>query len=80
MKKISILVIALSIIIAAGCNKSTDSRRYELSSSVSGNHDNWIVKTYVIDTYTGNTWLFYGLNLNHRDSSWIFLGNPASVK
>ncbi len=79
MKKISFIIITLVALASFGCTSTTDQKRYELVCCPFTQNNNTYVGMRVLDTYTGEVWLYTGLHRD-QDSNWMYSGTPTKLK
>lgn len=77
MKKLSFTIIALVALLSVSC--TSDKRRYEIvCAPFTINNNNTLIGMRVIDTYTGDVWLYTGIHRD-QDSNWAYYGNPVKL-
>lgn len=76
MKKSLLIIVALTGLLAVGCN--SDKKRYELVCSPYTVNNTTFIGMRVMDTYSGDIW---GYTYPHKDqdSNWTYLGNPTKL-
>ena len=77
MKKIFLILTAVTLLSNIGCKPDPDPRRYQMCASPFGEGH---VELYIIDSYTGKSWYYVGNNRTHQDSNWAYMGTPANIK